>query len=48
MDWKDEESDVNDYPTEFIGPCTCEHPRDDHGWLECDVDDCECEAHWEE
>ena len=32
----------------FVGPCTCNHDMIDHGWLECDIQDCSCEAHWEE
>lgn len=32
----------------FTGNCTCDHEREDHSWGNCDVDDCECEAGWEE
>lgn len=32
----------------FIGPCTCEHDPDEHGWCKCNVKDCKCEAHYEE
>ncbi len=32
----------------FIGPCTCDHEQEEHSWGSCDVDDCECEAGWEE
>jgi hypothetical protein len=32
----------------FVGPCTCDHEPDEHGWGSCDVDDCDCEAGWEE
>jgi hypothetical protein len=28
----------------FIGPCTCDHDREEHGWGSCDVDDCDCKA----
>lgn len=34
--------------TAFVGPCACEHEKEDHGWGSCDVDDCPCEAGWEE
>ena len=32
----------------FVGPCTCEHEADQHGWGSCGVEDCDCEAGWEE
>lgn len=32
----------------FVGPCTCEHEDEQHGWSGCDVDGCECDAGWEE
>jgi hypothetical protein len=32
----------------FAGDCTCEHEWDEHGWGECAVDGCECEAGWDE
>jgi hypothetical protein len=32
----------------FVGPCICEHPIDEHGYIMCSIDDCPCEAHWEE
>jgi hypothetical protein len=32
----------------FAGPCTCDHERDEHGWGCCDVEDCPCDAGWEE
>lgn len=28
--------------------CNCEHDADQHGWMGCLVDDCSCEANWEE
>lgn len=32
----------------FAGPCTCEHEPEEHTWGSCDVDNCDCEAGWEE
>lgn len=32
----------------FAGVCTCEHEVNAHGWGSCGVDDCTCEAGWEE
>jgi hypothetical protein len=32
----------------FVGPCTCEHDMDEHTWGSCNVEDCPCEAGWEE
>lgn len=42
-----------DYPTYFVGPCTCEHEPEEHGWGLCgqklpDGSFCPCEAGWEE
>lgn len=36
------------YCAAFIGPCTCEHDEEQHNWGSCGVDDCPCEAGWEE
>jgi len=44
-DGDDEEWEETAY---FIGPCTCEHEDQQHGWGSCGVDDCPCEAGWEE
>ena len=43
----DDDIDDGDY-SYFMGPCTCGHDLQDHGWLACDIDGCDCEAHWEE
>jgi len=47
-----DESDGDDEPFEynasFVGPCTCEHEEEDHGWGSCGVEGCECQAGWEE
>ena len=32
----------------FIGPCTCVHEPEQHGWGSCAIAGCECEAGWEE
>lgn len=32
----------------FVGPCTCDHEKEDHGWGSCGQGDCECESGWEE
>lgn len=29
----------------FIGPCQCQHDKDEHGWYGCDQ--CDCDAYWE-
>lgn len=28
--------------------CTCDHEPEEHGWGECNVEGCDCEAGWEE
>lgn len=40
-------SDEYDYgdATYFEG-CTCKHEPDEHGWGECNVDNCPCEGGW--
>lgn len=43
----DEGGDWEEY-TSFVGPCTCDHETEEHGWGSCDVDDCDCDAGWEE
>lgn len=35
-------------PAYFYDTCTCEHDEDEHGWGSCDIEDCPCEAGWEE
>ncbi len=30
------------------GKCTCEHEPEEHGWINCDVEGCDCDANWEE
>lgn len=37
-----------EYSASFTGGCTCDHPEESHGWGSCGVDDCPCEAGWEE
>lgn len=32
----------------FTGECTCDHEAEAHSWGDCGVDDCPCEAGWEE
>jgi len=39
--------DVYEGP-QFVGPCTCDHEPEDHGWGKCDVEGCDCEAGWED
>lgn len=31
-----------------IEDCTCDHDPDEHGWGECDVEECPCEGGWTE
>lgn len=47
--WREPEDD-SDYECNpvFVGPCTCEHKAEEHGWQKCDADSCDCQAHWEE
>lgn len=45
MGWDEEVGEVFAW---FVGPCTCEHDEDAHGWGSCDVQGCDCEAGWEE
>lgn len=44
----DEDWDGPEDHATFIGPCTCQHRPEEHGWYSCDAEDCDCEAHWEE
>jgi len=45
----DEEcDDCFEYQAYFTDECTCEHDPDQHGWQGCDVEGCDCDAHWEE
>lgn len=46
----DEEEDepIPEDHVSFVGPCTCLHEREQHGWGMCDVEGCDCEAGWEE
>lgn len=32
----------------FVGECTCSHTDEDHDWGSCGLEDCLCEAGWEE
>jgi hypothetical protein len=41
----DEEYEESTY---FMGECTCKHEREEHDWGQCGVDNCKCEAGWEE
>jgi hypothetical protein len=41
-------ADWTEVDVAFIGPCTCEHAPEEHGWGSCDVEGCPCEAGWEE
>lgn len=45
MEDDDTSYEVNAY---FFGACTCEHDQDEHGWGSCAVENCPCEAGWEE
>jgi hypothetical protein len=47
MDDQCSEDEYCDYPLSFL-ECNCEHEADDHGWSECEIEDCPCEGHWEE
>ena len=42
--------DYEDYEesASFVGPCTCKHEKEEHGWGHCYVEGCDCEAGWEE
>jgi len=44
----DEDEEFPDYEPYFTGTCTCDHTPNEHGWGGCNVDDCKCEAGWEE
>lgn len=56
----DDDSDAWEEFATFVGPCTCEHTSEDHGWGGCIVEVawlpgttivtevCPCEAGWEE
>lgn len=44
------EDEYEDYEEHiyFVGPCSCDHEPGEHGWGQCDVEGCECNAGWEE
>ena len=44
----DNEWDCQEDSVSFVGPCTCEHEPEEHGWIGCNVEGCDCEAHFEE
>jgi hypothetical protein len=46
----DDEDELIETESAYFDPdeCTCEHDRDDHGYGGCEMDDCDCEGHWEE
>jgi hypothetical protein len=53
MDDEDDEGEQWEEQTCFVGPCTCDHGTDAHGWGSCGVEMpgeecCPCEAGWEE
>lgn len=35
-------------PTPSFLDCSCDHDSEDHGWSNCEIEECECEGHWEE
>ena len=41
------EDDYEDH-SYFTGNCTCDHDEDRHSWGECGINDCTCQAGWEE
>ena len=43
-----EDEDYEDYQVYFVGYCNCTHGQEEHGWGECGVNDCKCEAGYEE
>jgi hypothetical protein len=50
-----EEDDPMDIPEDHISfvDCTCDHERDEHGWMCCGAqdengEDCPCDGHFEE
>ena len=43
---EEEEEEYSDWVA-FVGPCTCAHDEEEHGWGSCS-DGCDCEAGWEE
>jgi hypothetical protein len=45
---EDDDEPEFEYSAIFAGSCTCDHEREEHGWGSCNVEDCECEAGWEE
>jgi hypothetical protein len=47
-DFDDEYYDCPEDHSYFEGPCTCLHEPIEHGWGECNVESCECQAHWTE
>jgi hypothetical protein len=41
------DEEYHEYPIYFLD-CTCEHEPNEHGWMHCNVEGCECEGHYEE
>jgi len=48
MDENDAEEidDIEDWT--FVGTCTCEHDKYQHGFGWCDFDGCKCQAGWKD
>jgi hypothetical protein len=46
----DEDDENNSIPEDNITfvECTCEHEPNEHGWMNCEVEECDCNGHWEE
>lgn len=44
----DELGEPEEAQVSFVGPCSCEHDADEHGWSGCNIEDCLCDASWEE
>ena len=44
----DDDGEDIDYGWTFVGTCTCQHDKYQHGFGWCDFDGCKCQAGWEE
>ena len=42
------DEEYEDEEQTYFVDCTCDHEPEEHGWIGCNVEDCDCEAHFEE
>ncbi len=41
------DDEYNEEQINFVN-CTCDHDQENHGWQNCNIENCDCQGHWEE